>query len=307
MISAATPADLPALVALLASAGLPTADLRADHLAHFLLFRRRDTLVGAVGIDVAGRVGLLRSLVVAEPTRGAGIATMLLDAAERSASRRNIARLYLLTTSAAEFFARRGYARCARADAPAEVAAMPQFASLCPSSCEFMSKPMSARPYNLLFLCTGNSARSILAEAAVNHLPVSSGKFIAYSAGSFPKAEVNPFALELLERSGIPTAGLRSKSWDEFGRADAPKMDFVITVCDQAAGEQCPYWPGKPMTAHWGMPDPAAVMGGDELKRKAFADTFIALRRRVELLASLPFDKLDQTALQQQLKLIGSD
>jgi len=164
---------------------------------------------------------------------------------------------------------------------------------------------MSHRPYNVLFLCTGNSARSILAEAALNHLPVSREKFVGYSAGSHPKGEPNPYAIELLERSGIPTAGLRSKSWDEFAQAGAPELDFIFTVCDQAAGEQCPYWPGKPMTAHWGMPDPAAAIGTPDEIRRAFSDTFITLRRRIEIFASLPFDKLDQLAAHQRVKDIG--
>ncbi len=161
------------------------------------------------------------------------------------------------------------------------------------------------RRYNILFLCTGNSARSILAEAAVNGLPLSRNRFIGYSAGSHPRGAVNPYALELLERSGIVTAGLHSKSWDEFARADAPPLDFVITVCDQAAGEQCPYWPGQPMTAHWGMPDPAAVTGSEEEIRKAFAETLRVLRRRIELLASLPVETLDRLSTQQRLRDIG--
>ncbi|MDM4771369.1 protein-tyrosine-phosphatase [Solimonas fluminis] len=165
---------------------------------------------------------------------------------------------------------------------------------------------MAHRKFNVLFLCTGNSARSILAEAAMNNLAISNGKFVGYSAGSHPKGEPNPFAIELLKRSHISTEGLRSKSWDEFAAPGAPELDFVFTVCDQAAGEQCPYWPGQPMTAHWGTPDPAAVEGTDEEKRHAFADAFIVLRRRIELFASLPFDKLDRLALQKQLKDIGT-
>ncbi|WP_299690967.1 arsenate reductase ArsC [Hydrocarboniphaga sp.] len=165
---------------------------------------------------------------------------------------------------------------------------------------------MSAHHYNVLFLCTGNSARSILAEAAINHIGTSSASFTGYSAGSFPKGAVNPYALDLLQRAGIPTEGLRSKSWDEFTVAGAPQMAFIFTVCDQAAGEQCPYWPGQPMTAHWGLPDPAAVEGTDEQKRKAFADTYIALHRRIELFVSLPFDKLDHLALKQHAIDIGA-
>lgn len=165
---------------------------------------------------------------------------------------------------------------------------------------------MPSPHYNVLFLCTGNSARSILAEAAINNLAISRGRFTGYSAGSFPKGAVNPFALELLERSGIATGRLRSKSWDEFAGPDAPKMDFVFTVCDEAAGEQCPYWPGQPITAHWGLPDPAAVEGSDEDKRKAFLDTYLVLCRRIELFASLPLDKLDRLALQAHAKAIGT-
>lgn len=165
---------------------------------------------------------------------------------------------------------------------------------------------MDHRIYNVLFLCTGNSARSILAEAAINNLAISRGKFRGYSAGSQPKGAVNPHALELLARRNMPTDDLRSKSWDEFAAPGAPPLDFVFTVCDQAAGEQCPYWPGQPMTAHWGMPDPAAVTGDETTIARAFADTFIVLRRRIELFASLPFDKLDQLALQQHVSDIGA-
>ena len=164
---------------------------------------------------------------------------------------------------------------------------------------------MSDKPYNLLFLCTGNSARSILGEALGNDPAITKGRFTAYSAGSQPKGEPNPHALELLRSLRLPTEGLRSKSWDEFARPDAPKMDFVITVCDQAAGEQCPYWPGQPMTAHWGMPDPAAVEGPIEEIRKAFRDTATVLRRRIELLVNLPIDRLDRLALQDRVKGIA--
>ena len=157
---------------------------------------------------------------------------------------------------------------------------------------------------SVLILCTGNSARSILAEALFNSLPVCQGKFKAYSAGSFPAGRVNPFALELLEANGI-SGEFRSKSWDEFSKPDAPAMDFVITVCDQAAGEQCPFWPGKPVKAHWGIPDPAAVHGSDDDKRQAFKDAFITLRRRIELFASLPFDKLDHLTLSEHMTEIG--
>ena len=158
---------------------------------------------------------------------------------------------------------------------------------------------MSDRKFNVLFLCTGNSARSIMAEACINNLSISRGKFVGYSAGSHPKGRVHPMAMDLLKKSNMPTEGLRSKSWDEFAKTDAPVMDFVFTVCDNAAGEQCPYWPGQPMTAHWGVPDPAAVDGSEEEQRRAFVDAYAVLRRRIELLASLPLEKLDRLALEQ--------
>jgi arsenate reductase len=160
--------------------------------------------------------------------------------------------------------------------------------------------------YNVLFLCTGNSARSILAEATLSHLENRSARFVAHSAGSFPKAMPHPNALALLETIGIPTQNLRSKSWDEFARPDAPRMDFVFTVCDQAAGEVCPIWPGQPVTAHWGVPDPANVEGSDEDRRRAFFDAYATLRRRIELFASLPLGALDRMALLGKLREIGS-
>jgi len=156
---------------------------------------------------------------------------------------------------------------------------------------------------NVLFLCTGNSARSILAEAYLNS--AGQGRFAAHSAGSHPAGKVNPFALELLEKNRLPTAGLRSKNWDEFARAGAPKLDFVFTVCDNAAGETCPLWPGQPITAHWGVADPAAVQGTDAEKRKAFLRAFTELSVRINLLLALPLDKLDRLVLQKKLDDIG--
>ena len=145
---------------------------------------------------------------------------------------------------------------------------------------------------SVLFLCTGNSARSVLAEAYLNH--AGRGRFIAYSAGSHPAGRVNPFALELLREGGLPTTAARSKSWDEFARPGAPKIDFVITVCDSAAAEVCPVWPSHPVKAHWGVPDPAAVEGTDEQKRHAFKEALITLSRRIDLFLALPVEKLDE-------------
>jgi arsenate reductase len=162
---------------------------------------------------------------------------------------------------------------------------------------------MSARIFNVLFLCTGNSARSVLAEVLLNGR--GAGRFRAFSAGSQPVGRVNPFAVETLTQAGLPTAGLRSKSWDEFAQPGAPALDFVFTVCDSAANEVCPIWPGQPVTAHWGLPDPAAVHGSDADKARAFRDTFIALDRRIGLFTSLPIAGLDQLALKRKVDEIG--
>jgi arsenate reductase len=160
-----------------------------------------------------------------------------------------------------------------------------------------------AKVYNVLFVCTGNSARSIIAEALLNRS--GGGRFHAYSAGSHPNGKVNPLALELLAEANLPTAGLRSKSWDEFAGPGSPPMDFIITVCDNAAGEACPVWPGKPATAHWGVADPAAVAGNEAQKRAAFRDAANILRRRIELLVALPLEKLDEMSLRTRLREIG--
>jgi len=160
-----------------------------------------------------------------------------------------------------------------------------------------------AERYNVLFLCTGNSARSILAEAILNHK--GKGRFTAYSAGSHPTGQPRPEALKQLESCGISTAGLRSKSWDEFSAPGAPHLDFVFTVCDNAAQEQCPYWPGQPMTAHWGIPDPAAVKGTPEEIARAFRDAFMVLDRRIGLFTSLALNTLKEIALKQKIDEIG--
>lgn len=156
------------------------------------------------------------------------------------------------------------------------------------------------RPYNVLFLCTGNSARSILAEAILNK--DGAGRFHAFSAGSFPKGAVHPEALKLLEELGYPTDGVRSKSWDEFAVDGAPLLDFVFTVCDNTAGETCPVWPGQPMTAHWGIEDPAAAV---EHQQQAFRNAYYALRRRIELFLALPMQSIDELSLQARLREIG--
>lgn len=162
---------------------------------------------------------------------------------------------------------------------------------------------MTREPFNVLFVCTGNSARSILAESLLNHW--GQGRFRGFSAGSFPKGGVHPRALQLLRSLDLPTEGLRSKSWDEFAKPDAPVMDFVFTLCDQAAGEVCPVWPGQPITAHWGLPDPAAVKGSDIEQSQAFRATLGALENRIRLFVALPIASLDRISLARQVEAIG--
>jgi arsenate reductase (thioredoxin) len=161
------------------------------------------------------------------------------------------------------------------------------------------------KPYNILVLCTGNSARSIMGEALFNTL--GAGRFHAYSAGSHPTGRVNPFAIEQVRALGYPVEGLHSKSWDEFALPGSPQMDFVVTVCDKAAGEMCPLWSGQPVTAHWGFPDPAAVEGTDEQKRASFAHSLRQIRNRVQLFLSLPIETLDRLALENKMRAIGKE
>ena len=162
---------------------------------------------------------------------------------------------------------------------------------------------MTEQPFNVLFLCTGNSARSILAESILNQ--IGNGRFKAFSAGSHPSGTVNPFVLELLKQQGLPSTDLRSKSWDEFATPEAPALDFVFTVCDNAAGEVCPIWPGQPITAHWGIEDPTAIEGNDAAKRSAVSTAFRLLNRRISLFISLPMNKLDAMSLKHELDVIG--
>ena len=162
---------------------------------------------------------------------------------------------------------------------------------------------MTDKVFNVLFICTGNSARSILAESILNSL--GQGRFKAFSAGSHPAGQVNPYAIGLLERNRLNTTNLRSKNWDEFTQADAPQLDFIFTVCDKAAGEVCPFWPGQPMSAHWGVEDPAAVDGSEDEKRKAFTKVFRVLNQRISLFMSLPLEKLDALTLKREMDQIG--
>ena len=166
-----------------------------------------------------------------------------------------------------------------------------------------MSDKIHDKVYNVLFICTHNSARSILAEGLLNSM--GRGRFVAHSAGSHPSGAINPFALKTLASMHIPSDGYRSKDWEEFAKPGAPELDFVFTVCDNAAGEVCPVWPGQPMTAHWGVPDPSAFTGTDEQKGKVFWDTAVILKRRIELMLALPMHSLDKMAIQREIKDIG--
>ena len=163
---------------------------------------------------------------------------------------------------------------------------------------------MDTKTYNVLFLCTGNSARSILAEGLMNKL--GAPRFKGYSAGSFPKGQVNPHALATLAGLGLPATGYRSKDWEEFAQPDAPSLDFVFTLCDKTAGEVCPEWPGQPITAHWGMPDPAAVQGNAFAQESAFLETMVHMRRRIQLFLALPLTSLDRMAIQREVRDIGT-
>jgi arsenate reductase len=173
-----------------------------------------------------------------------------------------------------------------------------------PNVANLLEPVMPDKQYNVLFLCTGNSARSILAEAILRNQ--GGAKFVSYSAGSQPKGQVHPYAIDLLKQLKLDTDNLRSKNWDEFATPTAPKLDFVFTVCDNAANEVCPVWPGQPMSAHWGLPDPAAVEGTDAEKRLAFAETFRMLKNRISAFTSLPIASLDRMTLQNQIKKIGT-
>ncbi len=304
-ITPARAEDLEAIRGLLDLQGLPSSDIDGDSLKTFLVLRDGGRIAGLVGLDLLGSVAMLRSLLVQAEWRGAGRGSQLVAEAEALARQLGLTTLYLLTTDADRYFADRGYRPLQRTQAPPEVKLHPQFRSLCPSTAIFMSKAMNPQPLNVLFLCTGNSARSILAEAIINNLSISRGKFRGYSAGSHPRGEVHPMALELLGKNGFATVGLRSKSWDEFAAPHGVPLDFVFTVCDKAAGEQCPFWPGQPMTAHWGVPDPAAVEGDRIERLRAFQDAFNVLRRRIELFSSLPLESLGGMALQKRINEIG--
>jgi len=300
--------DWAAVVALLQSAGLPVEDLTSAPGLKIWVLETQGELAGAVALEGTESTGrLLRSLVVATGYQRRGFGQALLARVESEARDEGVERLVLLTETAQHLFHRLGYEVIERAAVPESLRQSAEFRSLCPVSAVCMAKQLNpgvaGRPYNALFLCTGNSARSILAEALLNRW--GQGKFRAFSAGSHPTGAVNPYALALLQQVGIPAGRARSKSWDEFAAPNAPQMDFILTVCDNAAGETCPYWPGHPMIAHWGVPDPAAVEGGAPDKQQAFWEAFRTLEARVKLFAALPIGTLEGMLLRQRLTEIG--
>jgi arsenate reductase len=302
LLQEATEADHGEICALLATAGLPTSDIDPELCPSFVAIKAGGKILATGAVQRVGDDGLLRSVVVDAAFRSQGHGKQIVTALEARARAAGMHALFLLTTSSESFFARMGYRPIDRNDAPASIRETQQFAKLCPASSILMAKTFD-KPFNVLFLCTHNSARSIMAEALLNAL--GRGRFHAYSAGSSPGAAPNPFALETIAGLKFPTEGLRSKAWDEYAAPGAPRMDFVITVCDNAAGEVCPVWPGQPITAHWGVDDPSLFPGSDEQKRRRFAQVAAVLKRRIELLLSLPLATLERLALQKKVRDIG--
>ena len=307
VIRAAVAGDLASIESLLAAAQLPLVGV-AEHVAEFIVAERAGSIVGAIGLERYGDAALLRSAVTAPDVRGSGIGRALVAALEAHAAARGVRELILLTETAQDWFPKFGYERIARATAPAAVQASAEFTGACPASAIAMRKrlapspdePTTPRAYRVLILCTGNSARSQIAEAVLNHK--GGGRFHAESAGSRPAARVNPFAIDVLARAGIPWNGHAPRGLDGL---DRDTWDFVITVCDHAR-ESCPILPGHPVSAHWGMPDPAEVEGSDEDKRRAFADALDVINRRLDLFLALPIDGADRMALAARMQTIAT-
>ena len=289
--------------------GLPTSDLLSSK-PQFIVACEGAKILGTGALQRFGSCALLRSVAVASGRRGSGLGRIIVEDLERLARAARITEVILLTPVAQRFFEHQGYRVIDRHEVPRDMQGSEEFRSLCPASATCMAKtlaepsqPMTDRPYNVLFLCTGNSARSILAEALTNQW--GRGRFRGFSAGSHPRGEVHPIALELLRHMKLPIEGLRTKSWGEFAAPGAAPLDFVFTVCDNAAGEVCPYWPGQPVTAHWGVPDPAAVQGSETEKWVAFRESFRLLDNRIKIFTSLPLASLDRVKLQERLDAIG--
>ncbi len=293
--------DAAAIRDLLEASGLPTGDIE-QRAIRFLGSRDDHGLAAVVGLELFGKVGLLRSLAVRPDIRGTGLGGTLVGAAEELSAQHGIVELFLLTTTAEPFFGKRGYSRHDRGSAPAPIRDTPEFSDLCPSTAAFMAKHITAnRPLRVLFLCTGNSARSQIAETVLNRR--GQGRFEAQSAGSQPAEVVNPLALEVLSESGFQWAGHPPRGLDGL---DQESWDFVITVCDRAR-ESCPIFPGQPVLAHWGMEDPAAIAGPPDARLRAFRDALTLLSRRIDLFLNLPVEKLERLALQHQVQAIADE
>jgi len=296
-----SPDRLPAIRALLEASQLPVADLTPSALPRFFGIEQEGALAGVIGLERHGHAGLLRSLAVTPGQRGTGLGGALVAHLERAAAREGITELWLLTTTAESFFRKLGYDVGVRSAAPERIQQSREFHDICPSTAVCMRRalPPAAPPHRVLILCTGNSARSQIAEALLARL--GAGRFDVVSAGSRPAPRVNPLAVRVLEEHGIPWGGRVPKG---LGGLDARPWDFVITVCDRAR-EACPIFPGTPLLAHWGMPDPAEVEGSDEEKMRAFRETYVALKRRIDLLLALPIEKLERRLLEKEVRAIG--
>lgn len=293
--------DLVSVRRLLGDAGLPEAGVE-EWLPQFVVAEQEGRVVGVGGLELYGPSALLRSVAVRADRRGGGLGRELVDRLLAGARRRGIREVYLLTTTAENWFPRLGFAAVTRDEVPEAVRRSVEFTTACPASATVMRKSLAGEnPQGLrvLFLCTGNSARSQMAEALLNRK--AGGRYVAESAGSEPAARVNPYAVEVLRDAGIEWRGHPPRGLDGL---ELEPWDLVITVCDHAR-ESCPLFPGGPVVAHWGMPDPAAVEGDAASRRAAFVDAFWLISRRVDLLLALPVEKLERMALQSRVQAIA--
>lgn len=289
--------DFAAVIGLLTDAGLPTAGISAD-LQRFVVAEDVGRLIGAAGLERYGAVGLLRSVVVAPEARGTGVGAALVEKVLSDSAVDGVTDVYLLTTMAEGYFPRHGFELVSRDTVPASLQASVEFREACPATASVMHRCLALG--RVLFLCTGNSARSQIAEAILN--ATGAGRFVAESAGAQPSEGVNVLAVEALARYGFQWTGHPPRGLDGLDRR---AWDFVITVCDRAL-EACPVFTGQPILAHWGMSDPAAVQGTDDEKRRAFDNAVLLIKRRIDLFLSLPIQKLERFALVQRVRAIGA-
>jgi len=289
-----------AIRALLERSNLPVKDLHQGGLTRFFGVEADGELAGVIGLESHGGAGLLRSLAVSPQRRGQGLGQALVAHLERVARREGVTDLWLLTTTAEPFFKVLGYRAAPREEAPEGIRNSSEFRDICPSTAACMHRHLGAAEQRVLVLCTGNSARSQIAEALLARK--GAGRFEVVSAGSRPAPRVNPYAVRVLAEHGIEWEGRVPKGLDGL---DGERWDFVITVCDRAK-EACPIFPGTPVLAHWGMPDPAEVEGEDADKLRAFRETYLVLNRRIDLLMALPAEKLERLALERAVRAIGT-